>query len=221
MGNLWIFKLAIGSFAIPILMIGLRGVVTKRPFLVSDRLIIGIMSISALLSVTALPFIACGGLFFDEPFSAFNVGSVGGNDFSFKFVGIILLIAFLIVFFLPLGIAFFALRDQTDGYSAFGVTDESFQEALHSALNKLNLPFEETIFRLRLTSTGADLQAVVQSAMGIGQLTIKPSEHRPILKNIADAMNEYFTKTSGKLNVAASIYSIIMGALALIAAWVF
>jgi hypothetical protein len=211
MSSLWIIKVAFGIIAILLLTIGLRGAVTKRPFLVSLRHFVWIMSIPPLLSVAAV-----GGLIFDGPFfdGPYFDGPSNAIDFGFGFVGIILLIVFL----LSLGIMFFAIWKQTVGYSAFGVTDESFQEALHSALNKLNLPFEETIFRLRLTSIGADLQVAVQSSMGLGQLTIKQSEHRPILKNIADAMNEYFKTTSGKLNTAASIYFIIMGVLVIIPA---
>jgi hypothetical protein len=206
MSYLWIFKIAFGIIAIPLLAIGLRGAVTKRPFLVSLRHFVWIMSIPALLSVTAVGGLIFDGPFNDEPFYALAVG--------FDFVGIILLLVFL----LPFGITFFVIWKQAEGYSAFGVTDQSFQEALHSALNKLNLPFEETIFRLRLTSIGADLQVAIQSSIGLGQLTIKQSEHRPVLKNIADAMNEYFKTTSGKLNTVASIYFIIIGALVIIAA---
>jgi hypothetical protein len=202
MNNLWIFKVAFVIMAVPLLASGLQGVITKRPFLVPLRRFVWIMSVPVLLSVAAV-----GWLIFDSPFndSPFN---------AFDFLGIFFLVVFLLVF----GITFFVVWKQTDGYSAFGVTDESFQEALHSALNKLNLPFEETIFRLRLTSIGADLQANVQSSMGFGHLTIKQSEHRQALKNIADAMNEYFRTTSVKLNMAASIYQIIMGALVIIAA---
>jgi hypothetical protein len=201
MSHLWVFKIAFGIMAIPLLTIGLRGVVTKRPFLVPLRQFVWIMSIPALLPVAAF-----GGLIFDGPFDPF--------DFGFGFVGIILSVVSLLVF----GIMFFVLWKQSEGYSAFGVTDETFQEALHIALNKLNLPFEETIFSLRLPSIGADLQVGVHSSMGLGHLTIKQPRHSPILKNIADAMNEYFKTSAGKLNMAGSIYFIIIGALVIIAA---
>jgi hypothetical protein len=208
MSSLWILRIAFGFIAIPFLMIGLRGVVTKRPFLISLRHFVWLMSIPILLSVTAF-----GEVIFDEPFS--DGPLIALND-GFKFVGIILLIVFL----LPFGIAFFVMWKQVAGYSAFGVTDESFQDALHSALNKLNLPFEETIFSIRLTSIGADLQVSVQSSMGVGQLSIKQSEHRPILNNIANVMNEYFKTTSGKSKMTASICYIVVGALVIIAQFI-
>jgi hypothetical protein len=208
MSSQWILRIAFGFIAIPFLMIGLRGVVTKRPFLISLRHFVWLMSIPILLSVTAF-----GEVIFDEPFSAGPL--IALND-DLKFVGIILLIVFL----LPFGIAFFVMWKKTAGYSAYGVTDESFQEALHSALNKLNLPFEENIFCLRLTSIGADLQVSVQSSMGVGQITVKQTEHMPILKNIADAMNEYFKTSSGKLNRVASTIFIIVGALVIIAQFI-
>jgi hypothetical protein len=212
MSHLWILKIAVGIMAIPLLAIGLRGAVTKRPFLVSLRHFVWIMSIPSLLSVVAF-----GGLIFDSPFnnSPFNSSPFNSSPFNaLGFAGIILLIVFLLVF----GIMLFVMWKQTDGYSAFGVTDESFQEALRSALKRLNLPFEETIFRLRLTSIGADLQASVLSSMGCAQLMIKQSGHRSTLKSIAVAMNDYFKTEPCKTNMTTNICYIIIGALTIIAA---
>jgi hypothetical protein len=204
MNHLWIFKVAFGFFAIPFLIIGIRGVVTKRPFLVHLRHFVWIMSIPVLLLIAANV-----GLFFDKPFNniPFN---------TFDFAGISLLIAF-IAFLLAYGIMCLLIWKQTEGYSVFGVTDESFQAALRSALNRLNLPFEETIFRLRLTSIGADLQASVQSSMGCAELMIEQSGHKSTLKSIAGAMNDYFKTEPCKTNMRTNILYIIIGALNIIA----
>jgi hypothetical protein len=204
MNHLWIFKVAFGFFAIPFLIIGIRGVVIKRPFLVHLRHFVWIMSIPVLLLIAIYV-----GLFFDRPFNniPFN---------AFDFPGISLLIAF-IVFLLVYGIMFLLIWKQTEGYSVFGVTDESFQEALRTALNRLNLPFEETIFRFRLTSIGADLRASVQSSMGCAQLMIKQSGHKSTLKSIAGAMNDYFKTEPCKTNMTTNIFYIIVGALTIIA----
>jgi hypothetical protein len=193
MGNLWMFKVAYGAFAIPYLMLGIRGVVTKKPFLVPLRHIVLIISIPVLVAIA-------GGLIFASPFNVFSVA------------GIIPSIICLLVF----GITFLILWQQSEGYSAFGVTDESFQEAIRSALNKLNLPFEETIFRIRLTSVEADLQASVHSSLGCAQLIIKHPGHRSTLKSIVDAMNDYFNTVPCKTNMTTNVYLIIFGALSII-----
>jgi hypothetical protein len=199
MSHLWMFKVATGIFAIPLLILGIRGVVTRRPFLVSLRHFVWIMLIPALLPVAAV-----GGLILDGPFNAF--------DFGFGFVGIILPVVLLLV----CGIMFFVLWKQTAGYSAFGVTYESFQGALRSALNKLDLPFEETIFRIHLTSIEADLHASVHSSLGCAQLIIKHPGHQSTLKSIVDAMNDHFKTVPCKTNITANVYLIILSALSII-----
>jgi hypothetical protein len=141
-----------------------------------------------------------GGLIFDSQFNAFS------------FAGIVPLIICLLVF----GIMFFMLWKQTEGYSAFGVTDESFQEALRSALNRLNLPFEETIFRIRLTSIEADIHASVHSSLGCAQLIIKHPGHRSTLKRIVDAMNDYFKTVPCKTNMTTNVYLIVISTLSII-----
>src|SRR6185503_2804777 len=78
------------------------------------------------------------------------------------------------------------------GYVAFGVTNESFKAALHSALGKLNLPYTDLVSRIELPSIGADLQATVHSWSGTGELKVKPGKHRQMLRTIARDMNEYF-----------------------------
>jgi hypothetical protein len=193
MSNLWMFKVATGIFAMPLLMLGIRGVVTKKPFLVPLRHFVLIVSIPVFIA-------AVGGLIFYSPFNALG------------FAGIVPLIICLLVF----GVMFLTLWKQTEGYSAFGVTDESFQDSLRSALNKLNLPFEETIFRIRLTSIEADLHASVHSSLGCAQLIIKHPGRRSTLKSIVDAMNDYFKTVPCKTNMTTNVYLIILNVLTII-----
>ena len=195
MSNLWMYKVAMGIVVLPILiptlMIGIRGVVTKKPFLVPLR---------SFYKVSIPVFIvAAGGLIF---YGSFELGFAG--------------IAPLLIFLLVSGVMFLMLWMQTEGYSAFGVTDESFQDSLHSALNKLNLPFEETIYRIRLTSIEADLHASVQSSLGCAQIKIMHPGHRSTLKSIVDAMNEYFKTVPCRTNMTTNVCSIIFSALIII-----
>lgn len=81
---------------------------------------------------------------------------------------------------------------QFTGYMIFGVSEETFREALTLVLNQLNLPFEETIARVRLPGIGADLQASVVPWMGTAQIRIKQREHTSYTKKIAQAMDTYY-----------------------------
>ena len=81
---------------------------------------------------------------------------------------------------------------QLKGYTAYAVTDTSFREALLAALQKLQLPYEESLSVIRLTSINADLQVAVQSWMGTGIIKVKQRTHKPVLRQVVNAMNEYF-----------------------------
>lgn len=78
------------------------------------------------------------------------------------------------------------------GYMILGVSEDTFREALTHALNPLNLPFEETIARVKLTGISADLQASVVAWMGTEQIRIKQREHISHTKNIAQTMDTYY-----------------------------
>jgi hypothetical protein len=190
MSYLWMYKVAIGIFAMPLLLLGIRGVVTKKPFLVPLHRFIFILLIPVFIA-------AAVEMIFYSPF----------NDSGFA--GIVT----LIICFLVIGVIFLLLWKQTEEYWALGVTDESFQDSLRSALNKLNLPFEETIFRIRLTSIEADLHASVHNSLGCAELIIKHPGHRSTLKSIVEAMNDYFKTVPCKTNMTTNVYLIILSAL--------
>ena len=81
------------------------------------------------------------------------------------------------IFTLLLVMMCFALR----GYVAYAVTDTSFRDALLTSLQKLDLPYEETLSTIRLTSVEVDLQVSIQSWMGSGQIKIKQRGHNSLL----------------------------------------
>ncbi len=102
---------------------------------------------------------------------------------------------------------------QQQGYTVFGVTDDSFQTTLRAALRKLDLPYEETVSRMRLTSVGVDLQANVQSWMGVGHLRIKDREHKPLLHKIIAEMNGQFTTSAVAVNMRTCVFYVAFGLL--------
>jgi uncharacterized protein len=185
-----LFPCLFGMMALFFLVIGLRGIVTKRPFLISTRWLLGL----ALLGFTPLILQAVA----PPP-----TGDGSGILRALRWLNPSVLIVVLI--FLS-----FTLR----GYVAFGVTATSFREGLLASLRKLNLDHEETLSALRLPTIGADLQVAVQSWMGTGQMKMKQRQFRGILRDIANTMNNYYQGSAGsELNLTCCIFYTFIGAL--------
>ena len=176
-----------GIMAIFLFAIGLRGILTKRPFLVSNRWVLAIMFVSF------TPGILIG---FFLP---------GSAPFAVKWLN-------PMIFTVVLVMMCFALK----GYVAYAITDTSFRDALLTSLQKLELPYEETLSTILLTSVEADLQVSIQSWMGAGQIKVKQREHSLLLKKIAAAMNEYFRVSAAATNLTSCIFFLVMGILMVI-----
>lgn len=104
---------------------------------------------------------------------------------------------------------------ELSGYTASGVTNESFQSALYTSLEKLNLPYKESLPRVELTSMGAYLQASFKPWRGIAELKMKQRKHKQTLRDIAQNMNEYYKHTPVKVNLVPSIIDIALGIMGL------
>jgi hypothetical protein len=99
-----------------------------------------------------------------------------------------------------------------NGYMAIGATEESIRSALHGALERLNLPFRESLSRLQLTTIGVDLQASMQDWRGTASIQINKRRHRSTLKSIAQATNEQFASAPGNINWRGMIFYGVIGA---------
>ena len=177
-----------GFMAIVFLAIGLRGILTKRPFLISQRWLLSVMFaafIPAILVHLLTP--------------SFN---------SFNFMNWLFPLAFAVILVM--------MCYQMRGYMAYSITDTSFREALVEVLQKLQLPYEESLSLIRLTSIEADLQVSVQGWMGTGLIKAKQRAHRSVLKEIVNAMNEYFRMSSVPTNMITCVFFLIMGIFAII-----
>ena len=100
---------------------------------------------------------------------------------------------------------------QLKGYVAYAVTDASFREALLAALQRLQLPYEESLSVIRLTSVNADMQVAVQSWMGTGTIKVKQRKHRAVLTEVVKAMNDYFRTSSVSTNMITSVFMVVLG----------
>ena len=171
-----------GVMAAFFLILGLRGILTRTPYLLSNRWLLLVMLIAFVPSII-MPFF----------FKINNMDLMNWLNPA--------------IFTVVLVMMFFALK----GYAAYGITDTTFREALLAALEKLQLPYEESLSSIRLTSIDADLQVAIQTWLGSGIIKIKQREHRSLLQKIATEMNQHFRLSSGPIKHVTFIFYVIMG----------
>lgn len=185
------FPIVLGITAIFSLTVGMRGILTKRPFVISNRwFLANTLVVSIPLLLILLPVLSVSGSSSDiVPFM---------NWLNAILYGLILFVILVV---------WYSLR----GYIIYGVTDVSFQEALLTALEKLQLPYEESLSAVRLTSIQADLQVSVQSWMGTGIIKVKQRTHRSTLKEIVIVMSECFRTSSVSINMTSCVFLLVIG----------
>lgn len=179
-----LLPISFGIAAIFYIVIGLRGILTKRPFFISQR---WLLSITFVIVIPTILLIFQSSLFPD--------------NFNF--------ISWLI--FLLLGFILLAMWYQMRGYIVYGVADPSFRGMLLKALQKLQLPYEENLSLIRLTSVETDLQVSVQKWRGTSVIKIKQRAYRSVLKEIVNAMNEYFHILSVPINMIDYVCFVFIG----------
>jgi hypothetical protein len=172
--------------AICFIVLGLRQLIWRKPFILSARAMFWLCVVSFSPSI------------FNVVWAVFMISSSN--------MSIILLSSLLI--YIPL---LYFLWKQTMGFVFFGVNDETFRHLLHQALHSANLPFEETLSRIRLTSLNMDIQAAVQSWTGMGSLSIKQARHRLTLQTIVEAIRTELAATPIAASGTGGIFYLIIG----------
>ena len=180
---------AFGAAGVLLLLMGLRGLVTRQPFLFSGRWIL---------------------VFTLAIFLGMMVPSLSLPSSSSQPLQMMDWLPFLIslLFFLIMAVVLWL---QTRGYQAFAVTGKSFRDGLLAALEKLQLPYEESLASIRLPSVDAELQVAVQSWMGSAQIKVRPGRHGPLLKKIVQAMKEHFRNAAVETNRISCVFYLIFG----------
>ena len=194
-----VFPCLFGVMALFFFAVGLRGVVTKKPFVISSRWLLGLVLLGFAPSLLQ-PFL----------FPITRLGDGSGMLAILSWLTPVMLIV-LAVFL------WFTLR----GYMAFAVTDASFREGVLASLRKLELTHEERLAALRLPSVGADLQVAVQSWIGTGQLKMKQRQFGGLLGDIAKGMNEYYQSATVPVNLMCCIFYVLLGVFMVVFAVVF
>jgi hypothetical protein len=182
-----VLPIMFGMMAGFFLIIGLRGIITKRPFLISNKWMLWLMFIVFIPNILLVLFLP------------------SSTSILIKWLN-------PVIFTVVLVMLCFALK----GYVAYGVTDTSFREAMLAALEKLQLPYEEKLSAIQLTSVEADLQVSVQSWMGAGQIKAKQRQHHSQLAEIVAAMNEHFQISSSPVNLISCVFFVVMGVIMVI-----
>ncbi len=175
-----LFPITAGMMAIFFFGIGIRAILTKRPFLVSNRWML------SLIFVALVPGIV-----------------LSLKSFSGEIMGWTTTLLY--------GVILVMMWYQLKGYVAYAVTDTSFREALVAALQKLQMPYEESLSVIRLTSVNADLQVAVQSWMGTGTIKVKQRAQSSVLKQIVPVMNEYYRTSAVSTNFVSCVFLVVVG----------
>lgn len=184
-------SLIMALMAFCFLFVGIKVILSKKPLFISARYLF----VFVLLGFSPQFVTAATMLFSDSPIRS----------------GLLLYLS-PIMFVILLVFLWFQLQ----GYMAYGVSDDTFRDALHFSLDKNNLPFEEKLSAIELPSINATLQVAIQSWIGAGQLKLKKSKDAKILPEIINGINQYYSENEVKPNNFTSIFYIVMGVFLLI-----
>jgi hypothetical protein len=191
----YIFPLIFGVVTLFSLVLGLRGILTKQPFLISSRWLF------SLLLIGWLPMLL-------QPLLMPTFSSVKGQFWAFSLIPWFQFSMFIIL----LIFAWIALQ----GYMVYGITDASFREGLIHTLEKLEIPFEENLSGIYLSSMGANLRIAIQSWIGTAQITVRPRQFNGVLRDIVQGMSSYYQTANVSLNLTTCYFYLILGAFLMI-----
>jgi len=158
------FPLVFACMAFFFLFIGIKVVISKRPLFMPSRYFF------ALIVLAFSPqFVTMVDIFL--------------KDLPGK-IGLIFLISHIL--FVCLLVFFWILMK---GYMAIGVSDDSFRDAIHFSLKRINQPFEEKLSAIKLTAINANLQIAIQPWVGSAQIRLKQSKDTKLLAEIIAGLN--------------------------------
>jgi len=168
------------------LAVGLRGVVTRRPFLVSARWLLIVMLLGFLPNLI-LPF-------------TFQTSRGGAAELLMRWAGPALFVVMAVMFWIIMR-----------GQIVFGVTADSLRAGLFASLRGLELPHEETLGGVRLPTVPADLQVAVQSWVGTAQIKARDRAAAPVLEDVTRGMRAYFGSTAVHVNLTCCVFYVVVG----------
>jgi hypothetical protein len=177
-----------GIYAIGFLVIGVRALVVRRPILLHSRLLACII----LLGFSSMMLISSAERIFGD-YSGYT--ELRGEIFMLLWVLVIIVITLRVM----------------RGYMVIGITPDSLRGALQSALQRLDIPYQESLSRFQLTSIGADLQVSINDSLDIAYISVNKRQHKPILKRIIKVTKQQFATVPGSINRRAGIFFFSIG----------
>ena len=186
-----LMPLTLGLVSLAFIALGLYALIRQRPFIIHSRWMF-VLVLIAFSPQIVVPI----SMFFSEP--GYRTGWLDAASLISVLTMIVL-------------IAYFAL--QMRGYMVFGTTQDSFREALLSALSDLNLKVEETLSSVKLPSVPAELQTPVYGWIGTGQVRLRNGGRPRLLEDIGAGMTAYFDSGNVKTNMTTAIVYLIIGGL--------
>lgn len=181
----------LGVLAAWMIAMGLRALITRRPYVFSARWLLAFMLL-AFAPNAVFPLLASTAIG--------HATSVSERVILWSGPAMFVVLA-----------VFFALVMR--GHIVMGITEASMREALFAALAELKLPHEETLGSIRLPTVPAELQVAVQSWVGTGQLKPRTRGSSAVAASVARGMNAHFKTAAVSVNLVCPIAYVVMGLL--------
>jgi hypothetical protein len=188
----WFNTICAGLMALILFAVGLRGIFTRKPFLLHSSIPSVFFLLLMLTNIIA-------------PFDSYRAGAMGPEP-----LGVFLVSGVLLGTIMSL-VQWRGYRMR--GYQAFGIRAQVFRDCLHKALRRLNLPFHDRVLSIHLETLDTDLQVSTQDWFGMAQLRIKPLGHRATLTTIAKGLEDEFSTSMVKASMSVFISCIVFGIL--------
>ena len=182
----------LGLVALSFVGLGLFGLLRKRPFVMSARWTF------ALIVVCFSPSLVMQIALYLDGRDRLYAGSL-------RWVSLLVPLMFAVV------IAFMAIA--TRGYLVFSATQSSLRDGLLAALERMELPFDETLATIRLPTVPAELYVAVQGWIGTAQIRLRKGKGGDLLRRIAGSLNEEFRLVPVSTNHTWAVVYVILGVL--------
>jgi len=102
-----------------------------------------------------------------------------------------------------------------NGYTVYGVTDESFRKSLLSAIKKSKLKYKENLSGIYLETYKTTLKASL-FWMGTGQILVKGKIPRKLLRSVIRKMDEELSKPGSNVDLKPFWFYLVVGGIFLI-----
>ena len=188
-------SLILGAISIYFLFLGLKVLLTKKPFLIPAKYNFFVVFI-AITTQLVMPIS-----------DLFRTSRYKEDNFDWFLVSMPL---FMIVLY---SVLLVYLWKTMQGYQIIGVDEDSFRTSLQNVLKKLGLPFEERLSKMRLTSLETDLESAVNAWSGVATIKIKNAKHKGVEKEIAENLRKEFQDDYLPVNLRTGYFYLITGSL--------